>query len=79
MLEIIPMIEYEVVAGDEFNRWAGSIGKSEIKEYLFDADKEEAIIYKNYLSEEQIKGYEDDGYKWSEAIFVNIDLPVYDE
>lgn len=79
MLEVIPMIEYEVVAGDDFYRWAGSIGESSIKEYLYDSKREEAIVYKAKLSEEQIKQYEEDGYEWCEAIFVNIDLPDYDE
>jgi hypothetical protein len=79
LLEVIPMVEYEIVAGDDFDRWAGSIGKSKIREFIYDMEKEEAIVYKDKLNDEEIKEFLDDGYKFSKAIFVDIDLPNYDE
>ncbi len=35
-LPILPMVDYEVVAGDEYTYWAGSWGEAEVKEFIID-------------------------------------------
>lgn len=88
-LPTIPMVDYEVVAGDDFSRWCGSFGKAEVKEYIeveMYGDTEEFVYrndtekYEDYL--ESVNGWNDDiikeylkSVKWRKAIFLNIDLP----
>lgn len=35
-LPVLPMVQNEVVGGDDYARWIGSFGKAEIREYLID-------------------------------------------
>jgi hypothetical protein len=74
-LEVIPMVEYEVCWCDDYPRWAGSIGKSMIREYFFDNLKEGELRYKDFFTEDGLKDLEDRGVKWNKAIFLFIDLP----
>lgn len=88
-LPVVPMVDYEVVAGDECARWIGDFGKARVMEYYC---SEEHVYYKD---DEDIKGavsaavgwerYEaisdeeaNDIYEklpWIKAIIVNIDTP----
>ena len=74
-LEVIPMVEYEVCCGDDYNRWAGSIGESKIREYFFDDSNEGELRYKDWYTPEGLKEIEERGIKWNKAIFLFIDLP----
>lgn len=46
-LEIMPMVDYEVCAGDEFSRWLGSWGKAKIDEFHVPEFDEERIYFKS--------------------------------
>lgn len=35
-LPVVPMVDGEVVAGDEYARWIGAFGKAEVREYAID-------------------------------------------
>lgn len=35
-LPVIPMVDSDVVAGDEYGYWMGSIGKCEVREFAID-------------------------------------------
>lgn len=86
-LPTIPMVESEVVAGDDCNRWSGVIGKARVREYTFMqmyADGEQYIFeddtsnLKWYLAD---KGYTEEQIeekiakiKWQKAIFLDIDI-----
>lgn len=35
-LPVLPMVDTEVVAGDEYGRWIGAFGKAEVREYAID-------------------------------------------
>jgi len=74
-LEVIPMVEYEVCCGDDYNRWAGSIGESKIREYFFDDSNEGELRYKDWYTPDGLKEIEERGIKWNKAIFLFIDLP----
>lgn len=76
-LKVIPMVQYEVCCGDDYNRWAGSIGKTMVKEFYFDNDNdnEGELIYKEHCTETQLHELEEQGVKWDKAIFLFIDLP----
>lgn len=54
-LPIIPMVETEVVAGDEFGYWMGSFGDCDIKEYVLDDWYGEGIVrYRDKYTEEEV-------------------------
>ena len=74
-LKVIPMVQYEVCCGDDYNHWAGSIGKTMVKEYYFDNDNEGELIYKEHCTETQLQELDEQGVKWDKAIFLFIDLP----
>lgn len=88
-LPTIPMVDYEVVASDDFSRWCGSFGESKVREYI-DVEmygdtgefvyRDDTEKYEDYL--EDVNGWADDiikeylkSIKWKKAIFLNIDLP----
>lgn len=88
-LPIVPMVDSEIVADDDFNRWMGSFGSACIDEYITggervyfrDDDKAEKVIaeilgwdaYEVMTSEEAKREYAK--LPWIKAIIVNIDLP----
>lgn len=37
--EILPMVDYETVAGDEYGYWAGSWGEASLDEYYNDGER----------------------------------------
>lgn len=78
-LKIIPMVQYEVCCGDDYNRWAASVGETMVKEYYFDNDNEGELIYKESCSEKELQELEKEGIKWEKAIFLFIDLPDFPE
>lgn len=89
-LPIIPMVNYEIVAGDDALYWMGSWGDARIDEYTIDGER------MRYLSEgidELFDRYFGDIFSdkglgpeyrkrlveelgWTKAIFIKIDLPV---
>lgn len=91
-LPVIPMVSAEVVCDDSYDRWVGSVGLPEIKEYTtyeFYGDGEE-IIYredcdsiKEYIADHYDKLTDEeiekmiDFLEWKKAIFLNVDLPNY--
>jgi len=47
-LPVIPMVDSDVVAGDEYGYWIGSIGKCEVREFAIDVGgsfSDEQITY----------------------------------
>lgn len=91
-LPIVPMVDYEVVGGDEYARWMGAWGNSRIAEYiigerLYYRDDKDFGEIEDLLSEEY--GYDaflkmDDetakkiyaGMPWIKGIIVEIDLSI---
>lgn len=89
-LRIIPFVDYEVVGGDDFFRWMGSIGDSHIDEFFLPGDSD-----RYFLKSKDILALEDyyDRYcldhnldslsieervaqtPWEKVIVVYIDLP----
>lgn len=90
-LPVIPMVDYEVVASDDYGYWMGSFGKCRVGKYaidychynervLLDEDEEELI---ESIAETKYNGTDED-YKraeeeakelWHDAIIVFIGLP----
>lgn len=90
-LPIVPMVESEVVAGDDYTSWLGSFGKAEI-DYVW--NNGERIYFMNHDYEELIQdlldevppGIDDEiaektatdavkKYNWDKSIVVQIGLP----
>lgn len=88
-LPILPMVSYEVVAGDEFAYWGGSWGEARIDSYFVN---DERVVYKSEDEPETVVektvGYErfnemtDEEVKeaweklpWIKAIIVKIETP----
>lgn len=45
-LPVLCMVEFEVVAGDDFSRWAASLGECKIREYIYNEDgMDESVIF----------------------------------
>jgi hypothetical protein len=78
-LPIVPMVFYEVVAGDDFSYWLGKIVKVEIREFAIDYwygdgavkykddyDAEESLI--EAIAEVKYDGTEEDYEKASEEV-----------
>lgn len=43
-LPVVPMVDNEIVAGDEYGRWLGSFGKAEIREYAIDEHYGDGVV-----------------------------------
>lgn len=89
-LRIIPLVEFEVVGGDDFYRWMGSIGDSRIDEFFLPGDSDRYFLKSRdtYALEDY---YDCDCLDhnldslsieervaqtpWEKVIVVNIDLP----
>ncbi|MGM0337693.1 hypothetical protein [Enterococcus sp. AZ007] len=90
-LPIVPMVESEVVAGDDYTTWLGSFGKAEI-DHIW--DNGEQIYFYSHDFEELVQNVLDeipaavddkiadktatdavDKYKWEKSIVVQIGLP----
>ena len=83
-LPVVPMVDSEVVAGDEYPLWLGYLGFSKLDGYLLTDervlirsldDKEDVLTqglgwdeYKHLSDEEATQAYKD--VKWTEAIVV---------
>lgn len=88
-LPVIPMVEYEVVAADDYKRWIGSIGNAKIGDFCIWNDKvytdkqnfvEDLIDEKYFFSEETddeiLKSAQKEADKiMFKAIILNINLP----
>lgn len=88
-LPVIPMVDYEIVADDDYQRWMGSIGDSKIGDFCIWNDKiytdkqnlvEDLIDEKYFFSEETddeiLKSAQKEADKiMFKAIILNIDLP----
>lgn len=88
-LPIVPMVDGEITAEDEYRRWQGAWGSCYVGEYISDRfyiyfrdddDIEEVLIQRfglrayETMTEKQAK----EAYKalpWIKAIVVNIDMP----
>lgn len=46
-LPVIPFVDGEIVAGDEFGSWMGSWGASRVDEFLFPPSDYEPVIFKS--------------------------------
>ncbi|MDD3488789.1 MAG: hypothetical protein PHR62_02755 [Paludibacter sp.] len=86
-LPTIPMVETEVVAGDDVSRWSGVVGKSEVREYTIQEMHTDSMCYvwkdkiqdyKDYLDREGMNPMEIaetiEQIAWEKAIFLNIDV-----
>jgi hypothetical protein len=62
-LPIVPMINYEVCAGDDHNYWMGSWGKAEIDEYYCGDEQIYFSDYKEDLAQELIDNNYDNDWK----------------
>lgn len=67
-LEVIPMVQTDVVCGDDYNWWMGTIGESRVDEYLVDEYHDGCIIFKSGMDDllyeelaETFADYNDDG------------------
>ena len=88
-LPVIPMVDYEIVADDDYQRWMGSIGDPKIGDFCIWNDKiytdkqnlvEDLIDEKYFFSEETddeiLKSAQKEADKiMFKAIILNIDLP----
>lgn len=86
-LPTIPMVETEVVAGDDVSRWSGVVGKAEVREYTIQEMHTDSMCYvwkdklqdyKDYLDREGMNPMEIEEaierIAWEKAIFLNIDV-----
>ena len=86
-LPTIPMVETEVVAGDDVSRWSGVVGKAEVREYTIQEMHTDSMCYvwkdklqdyKDYLDREGMNPMEIEEaverIEWEKAIFLNIDV-----
>lgn len=86
-LPTIPMVETEVVAGDDVSRWSGVIGKAEVREYTIQemytdsmqyVFKDEIQDFKGFLANDGMTPMEIEDtieqIEWEKAIFLNIDV-----
>jgi len=48
-MRVVPMVDYEIVAGDDCEKWAGSIGDCRVRQYTYGINGEigETFMYKN--------------------------------
>ncbi len=46
-LPVIPFVDGEIVAGDDFGTWMGSWGSARVDEYIFPPQDYEPVIYKS--------------------------------
>lgn len=89
-LPVIPMVDTDVVASDEFSTWKGSFGHSEIKEFTWYEmyhDCEQMVLKEDnggiveYLMkcnddmEEEAAQKVVDDLDWQKAIILDIGLP----
>ena len=88
-LPVIPMVDYEIVADDDYQRWMGSIGDSKIGDFCIWNDKiytdkqnlvEDLIDEEYFFSEETddeiLKSAQKEADKiMFKAIILNIDVP----
>lgn len=88
-LPVIPMVEYEVVADDDYIRWMASIGDSKISDFCIWNDRvytdkqnliEDLIDEEYFFSEETDDEILESAQKQAneimqKAIILNIDLP----
>lgn len=89
-LRIIPLVKFEVVGGDDFYRWLGSIGDSRIDEFFLPRDSDRYFLKSNGIA--ALEDYYDcdcldhnlDSLSieecvaqtpWEKVIVVHIDLP----
>jgi len=63
-LPIIASVEHEVVGGDDYGWWVGSIGNVRVEEVVAQSDDEGALLYKSEHTYdelyEELFGYDDD-------------------
>ncbi|MCH5279718.1 MAG: hypothetical protein J1E60_08025 [Christensenellaceae bacterium] len=73
-LPVVPMVDNDIVAGDEYCRWRGSFGEVKIREYAVDDYYYgiSAVRFKDECGAEDALISE---VLWTRAIIVNIDLP----
>lgn len=73
-LEILPMVDNEVCAGDEFSRWLGSWGTAKIDEFHVPKFDEERIYFKSSdeekLGDKIFDHLEDNNPSWSDEHLV---------
>lgn len=88
-LPIIPMVDYEVVCGDESSRWMGSFGSAEVTKYVcgeehiffYDESEMEPALreivgddwYDASNEENDLEKYR--SLAWTECIAVDINTP----
>lgn len=86
-LRTIPMVETEVVAGDDVSRWSGVVGKAEVREYTIQEQRTDSMCYvfkdnlqdfKDFLANDGMNPMEIEDtierIEWKKAIFLNIDV-----
>jgi hypothetical protein len=70
-LEIMPMVDYEVCASDDFSRWLGSWGTAKVDEYYVPDFDEERIYFKSMdedeLSDKIFDRLEENNPSWSDS------------
>lgn len=90
-LRVVPIVDSEIVASENYGYWVGSIGKSKVtnihygeERYYLGEDEEELIEeymdanYESPLSDEELEKQAEEeikNYKWEKVIVVYIDLP----
>lgn len=69
-LPVLPMVNTEVVGGDDYGRWLGSFGKARIREYLVDEWYGDGIVrYRDEDEEIVIEGIAEVKYDGSDAAY----------
>jgi hypothetical protein len=70
-LEIMPMVDYEVCASDDFSKWLGSWGTAKIDEFYVPEYDEERIYFKSTdeekLGDKIFDHLEDNNPSWSDT------------
>ena len=46
-LPVVPMVDADIVAGDDYGRWMGSWGSASVDEYLIPPQDYEPVIFKS--------------------------------
>lgn len=59
-VRIVPMVDYNVVCGDEYSSWVGSFGDSQVDFMTTDLDDDNIVLKSEFNEEEHRENLEDE-------------------